>query len=369
MKTLNACMTVAMASMLLPLAHSQVSKALPEPQPLIVLSPGDGQQQGNAQDTRKGTSAPQATEAPGKPSPSHLRRDHEQALRNGGARPPIAQPLVLLPPSTAPIVNSSVDASVVEATVQEATKDVEKDERVQASSARTVKYHSQDIVPIHTRVRYTTLIQLPENEEVLEAATGDKDFWVVDVVRNFIFVHPAKEGIGSNLNLITNKGNVYSFTLRDVTGTSLPTDLKVLVQPSDSSSLIASNSPVKLVPAAQMNAEVQAAQKAVQAIQEQAAQVIDSYRASYAGKMVLDYSFKRNKSPFFIDAIYHDEKFTYIKVNAQKNQEKFSIYEVRDGKPDLIDYSLKDNVYTITHIVDKGYVRIGKQQMDFAKGK
>jgi hypothetical protein len=29
----------------------------------------------------------------------------------------------------------------------------------------------------------------------MEAATWDKEFWVVDVVGNFCFVHPAKAGI------------------------------------------------------------------------------------------------------------------------------------------------------------------------------
>ena len=28
----------------------------------------------------------------------------------------------------------------------------------------------------------------------MEAATGDKEFWIVDVVGNFCFVHPAKAG-------------------------------------------------------------------------------------------------------------------------------------------------------------------------------
>ena len=37
------------------------------------------------------------------------------------------------------------------------------------------------------------------------------------------------------------------------------------------------------------------------------------------------------------------------------------------GKPDLINYDLKDGVYIITHIVDKGYVRVGKKQLDFAR--
>src|SRR5665213_3654892 len=83
---------------------------------------------------------------------------------------------------------------------------------------RNVSYHSQDIVPIRAKVKYTTLIVLPATEKIMEAATGDKDFWIVDVVGNFCFVHPAKQGISSNLNLITDKGNIYSFTLTDITG-------------------------------------------------------------------------------------------------------------------------------------------------------
>ncbi len=79
-------------------------------------------------------------------------------------------------------------------------------------SARTVQYHSQDIIPIRAKLKYTTLIELPTTEKIMEAATGDKDFWIVDVVGNFCFVHPAKPGISSNLNLITDKGNIYSFT-------------------------------------------------------------------------------------------------------------------------------------------------------------
>ena len=83
-----------------------------------------------------------------------------------------------------------------------------------------MQYHSQDIVPIRAKVKYTTLIELPTTEKIMEAATGDKDFWIVDVVGNFCFVHPAKQGISSNLNLITDKGNIYSFTLQDISGST-----------------------------------------------------------------------------------------------------------------------------------------------------
>ena len=106
------------------------------------------------------------------------------------------------------------------------------------TASRNVFYHSQDIVPIRAKVKYTTLIVIPATEKIMEAATGDKDFWIVDVVGNFCFVHPAKAGISSNLNLITDKGNTYSFTLTDITGQAGDPDLKVIIQPSRGSARI-----------------------------------------------------------------------------------------------------------------------------------
>src|SRR5215471_15368479 len=120
-------------------------------------------------------------------------------------------------------------------------------------SARTVQYHSQDIIPIRAKLKYTTLIELPTTEKIMQAATGDKEFWIVDVVSNFCFVHPAKEGISSNLNLITDKGNIYSFTLSDVSQTSNDgPDLKVIMQPADQSSMIAASGVPQYVPVSQL---------------------------------------------------------------------------------------------------------------------
>src|ERR1700721_1824636 len=117
-------------------------------------------------------------------------------------------------------------------------------------SARTVQYHSQDIVPIRAKVKYTTLIVVPSTEKIMEAATGDKDYWIVDVVGNFCFVHPAKQGISSNLNLITDKGNIYSFTLQDISATPTSPDLKVIVEPADRSAIVAASGPPQFVPTA-----------------------------------------------------------------------------------------------------------------------
>ncbi len=59
-------------------------------------------------------------------------------------------------------------------------------------SARIVHYHQNDIVSVRAKMRYTTLIQLPVTEKILQVATGDKDFWIIDAVGNYCFLHPAK---------------------------------------------------------------------------------------------------------------------------------------------------------------------------------
>jgi len=229
-----------------------------------------------------------------------------------------------------------------------------------AQEARTVQYHSRDIVPIRAKLKYTTLIQVPPTEKIMEAATGDKDFWVVDVVGNFCFVHPAKAGISSNLNLITDKGNIYSFTLQDVSGTSETPDLKVLVQPVDQSSIVASSGPPQYVPAAQLEQSKQA----LAALQSHVGQAVDEYKSAYPMQLKFDYSYKVNEAPFNIQSIYHDDKFTYIKTNAP---EKFSVYEIRDGKPNLINYDLREGTYIIPKVMDSGYVELGKKKMEFTR--
>jgi type IV secretion system protein VirB9 len=228
------------------------------------------------------------------------------------------------------------------------------------ASARTVQYHSQDIVPIHAKLKFTTLIEVPASEKIMEAATGDKDFWVIDVVGNFCFVHPAKPGISSNLNLITDKGNIYSFTLQDVSGTSETPDLKVLVDPADRSSIVAANGPPQFVPAAQLE---QSRQQLV-AVQSRIEQAVDEYKSAYPLQLKFDYAFHANEAPFDIQSIYHDDKFTYIKTNAP---EKFSVYEMKDGKPNLISYDLREGTYIIPKVMDSGYVELGKKRMEFSR--
>ena len=231
---------------------------------------------------------------------------------------------------------------------------------VAQESARTVQYHSEDIIPIRAKVKYTTLIELPATEKIMEAATGDKDFWIVDVVGNFCFVHPAKTGISSNLNLITDKGNIYSFTLQDVSASAGVPDLKVLVQPADHSAIVASSGPPQFVPVAQLAQS----QEQLATLQSRVNKAIDEFKSVYPVELKFDYTFRANEAPFDIQSIYHDDKFTYIHTNAP---EKFSVYEIRDGKPNLITYDLREGTYIIPKVMDNGYVELGKKRMEFSR--
>jgi type IV secretion system protein VirB9 len=70
------------------------------------------------------------------------------------------------------------------------------------------------------------------------------------------------------------------------------------------------------------------------------------------------------RSPLDIQSIYHDDKFTYIKTNSP---EKFSVYEMKDGKPNLVTYDLREGTYIIPKIMDNGYVELGKKRMEFTR--
>src|SRR5690242_18940399 len=165
---------------------------------------------------------------------------------------------------------------------------------VAQESARTVQYHSQDIVPIRAKLKFTTLIEVPPAEKIMEAATGDKEFWIVGVVGNFCFVHPAKAIITSNLNLITDKGNIYSLTLQDISASPDNPDLKVIVQPADQSANVTANGPPQSIPAAQL----EQSRHQLAAVHTHIIQAVDAYKTTYRFILKFDYSFKANEAPF-----------------------------------------------------------------------
>lgn len=242
------------------------------------------------------------------------------------------------------------------------------------NGARVVRYSDHDIVPIRAKVRFSTVIILPENEEILDFTTGDKEFWIINGVHNLCYVHPAQAGIRSNLNLITATGRVYSFLLTEISSESdADPDLKIFVEPKDQSSIAGRTAPLGYVKTAEAQAlrkELQTvrteAAEQVQAAQAQAVEQVKQYKSQYATKLNFNYRYdsKGARRPFMISAIYHDDAFTYIISSAP---EKPTIYELKDGKPNLINFDLVGGAYIIPKIVDAGYLTIGKKKLTFER--
>jgi type IV secretion system protein VirB9 len=166
----------------------------------------------------------------------------------------------------------------------------------QSGSGRTVKYSQQDIVQVQAKVRYSTLIVLPENEDILDFATGDKEFWIVNGAHNLCYVHPAQTGIRTDLHLITSAGHVYSFLLNEISKEpNVEPDLKVFIEPKEQSSVAGSNGFQGYVRAGEAEAykkelETLRSQTAdqIRAAQAQSAEQVNKFRAEYAGKLRLD---------------------------------------------------------------------------------
>ena len=241
-------------------------------------------------------------------------------------------------------------------------------------TARVVKYGQDDIVTVHAKLRYSTLIVLPENEEILDFTTGDKDFWIINGAHNLCYIHPAQAGIRSNLNLITASGHVYSFLLEEISNEpNVEPDLKIFIEPKEESGIGMDAFARNFVPAS----DVDAYQREIQTVRDQAAtqvkaadasakQQIEKFRSEYPTTLQFDYDLDRKATvePFLVSAIFHDDRFTYIKCAAS---EKPAIYEVKDGKPNLINFDLDNGMYIVPKIMDAGYLAIGKKKVTFTR--
>jgi type IV secretion system protein VirB9 len=241
-----------------------------------------------------------------------------------------------------------------------------------ADGARVVKYGKEDVVPVRAKLRFSTLIVLPDNEEILDFTTGDREFWIINGAHNLCYVHPAQAGIRSNLNLITASGHVYSFLLTEIgNDPNVQPDLKLFVEPKEESSVAAAlHGYVRAADAEAYRKEMETvhsqATTDVRAAEAHAIEAINQFRSAYSTKLRFDYALdpRLAREPFLVSAIYHDDSFTYIRCAAR---EKPALYEIKDGKPNLISFQVENGVYIAPKILDSGYLAVGKKKLNFTR--
>lgn len=234
----------------------------------------------------------------------------------------------------------------------------------QPTGVREVAASASGVIPLQTRLRYTTMILLPEGDEILDVICGDKDFWVVSATHHIAHVKPSKEGAATNLNLVTASGTVYSFLLTEKNGPGTP-DLKVYVTADPT----VDRSKPKYFTAEQvegLQAALTDARVAVDAADRRATDAIALHQQQYPSTLSFDYRLPRYAKPFFVRAIWHDGTFTYIKTDAA---ELPTLFEVKDGKPALVNFQVHDGTYVVPKVLDEGYLSLGKERLSFMQGK
>jgi type IV secretion system protein VirB9 len=232
----------------------------------------------------------------------------------------------------------------------------------QGTGIREVSASERSLIPLQTKLRYTTMIVLPEDEEILDLICGDRDLWVISATQNIAHVKPAKEGAATNLNLVTTSGAIYSFLLTE--GKSGQTDLKVYVT-ADSS---APRKP-KYVAVAQVStlqSELKDARAAIELVRHETQEAVTTFRQQYPAALQFAYGSPKYEKPFLVRSIWHDGQFTYIKSDAH---ELPALYEMKDGQPALVNFQVQNGTYVVPKVLDRGYLALGKDRFAFQQGR
>jgi type IV secretion system protein VirB9 len=233
----------------------------------------------------------------------------------------------------------------------------------QTTGIREVTASERSVIPLNTKIRYTTMVVLPDDEEILDVICGDRDFWVISATHNIAHVKPAKDGAATNLNLVTASGAIYSFLLTE--GKSPQPDLKVYVT-ADSNIVRAKPKYYSATQVSALETELTEARAAIQKVELRSDEAIATFRREYPAALQFAYGTPKYEKPFFVRSIWHDGQFTYIRSDAR---ELPTLYELRDGQPSLVNFQVESGTYVIPKVLERGYLAIGKERFGFEQGR
>ena len=252
-----------------------------------------------------------------------------------------------------------------------------------ASEARTVRVTQKSTVLIRASVFASTLIVLPEEEKIAAVFEGDKSNWRYDTAKvstRYLSIKPTAANVKTDLHIVSDHGNSYSFLLEEISGqsgTGAAYDSKIFLEAGDQAM---KESLVKLpafVPVEELEkykrqatqareeltAGLERQQEALDRQQLRMQTETEAFRAAYPAQLRFDFQWDaRLGQKLGVQQIWADDKFTYIKA---KPQETAALYEIKDSKPSLVNFDYHDGLYTVAKRIARGYLAIGKRKMDF----
>jgi type IV secretion system protein VirB9 len=102
----------------------------------------------------------------------------------------------------------------------------------------------------------------------------------------------------------------------------------------------------------------------VRQAKQTAQDTIDKGIQQFVANVRFPYHFEAGKKPFSVRAMYHDDRFTYIQARPEETP---TLYELKDGQPNLVNFTYKNGVYVVEKILDRGYLAIGKLKLRFTR--
>ena len=244
---------------------------------------------------------------------------------------------------------------------------------LEPNAPRTVTVSETETPPvIRTGLLQSTLILLPAEEKVATVFGGDTVGWVFDgghVASRFISVKPKVANGATDIHIISDHGNEYTLELREVSAEADPHfDSKVFIVSSDKAAKDRLLDLPVFVPTADLERAKQetAAARAAAAAELKAEDAkAEQYRSQYPGSLHFDYTWDQKKArELGLQQIWRDDRFTYLRGQFQETP---ALYELKDGKGSLINFDFSNGLYTVPKELDKGYLAIGKQKLEFSR--
>lgn len=234
----------------------------------------------------------------------------------------------------------------------------------QVPGVREVTASDRSVIPLNTRLRYTTMIVLPDGEEILDVICGDRDFWVISAVQNVAHVKPAKAGSETNLNLVTARGTIYSFLLNEksnASATPAAPDLKVYVT-ADPVTPVGRQKYYSAAEVERLQTELTEAREATTQAEVRARELVATAKQEVPTQMQFPYAAVKYERPFLLRAIWNDGQFTYLQSDAA---ELPALYELKDGKPALVNFQVQRGTYVVPKVLERGYLALGSAKLSF----
>lgn len=223
---------------------------------------------------------------------------------------------------------------------------------------REVTMTDRSLVSLATRQRFFTDIHLPSDDLIKDVACGDPTYWVVEWSDNVVRVKPAKKGATTNLGIRMASGRNYTFKLSE--GAAVP-DFKIFVVSGTKTT------EPQFVPVADyeaLRATLTRLEDALDRERKGAEERVAAFQERYPSSLRFDFRTPKYEAPFLVSAVWHDGRFTYLRSEAR---ELPTLYELVDGQPSLVNFTVADGTYVVPKVLDRGYLALGKKRWVFAR--